>query len=137
MRLLKSTLYVIGTVQAALGLMFLIAPGSAAHLLGFEPAAPGWVNWLFTMMAARFLGYAYGMFKAARSPDQAHSWIDTMIAIQAIDWIATIGYLAAGDVTLRQVSTASFLPAIFIVVLVWFRPRRQLQTTTATSAKVT
>jgi hypothetical protein len=77
------------------------------------------------------------MFKAARSPDQAHSWIDTMIAIQAIDWIATIGYLAAGDVTLRQVSTASFLPAIFIVVLVWFHPRRQLQTTTATSAKVT
>jgi hypothetical protein len=53
MRLLKSTLYVIGTVQAALGLMFLIAPGSAAHLLGFEPAAPG--SWATPTACSRLL----------------------------------------------------------------------------------
>lgn len=127
MRPLKLVLYVIGSFQLVLGLAFFAAPGPVAHQLGFAPAAPGWVNWLLAMMAARFLGYAYGMFWAARHPDGAGPWIDTMIVIQTIDWLATVAYLHSGDVTLRQVTTASFMPVLFIVALAWFHPRRSTQ----------
>jgi hypothetical protein len=123
-RALRVTLIVIGAFQLVLGALFLAAPAGAAQLFGLHPAAPPWVNWLFAMMAARFLGYAYGMFAAARAPRVHVGWIDTMIVIQAVDWIATLGYLAAGDVSLRQVSTAAFAPVFFIGALLWFHPRR-------------
>jgi len=128
MRPLKLTLSIIGAFQLVLGLAFLTAPARVAGQLGFAPAAPGWANWLLAMMAARFLGYAYGMFWSARHPGQAEAWIDTMIVIQAIDWIATLVYLHSGDVTLRQVTTASFMPVLFITALAWFHPRRLRRT---------
>lgn len=121
---LKITLAAIGVVQLGLGLAFLVAPGPAAVVLGLEPAAPGWVDWLFAMMAARFVGFAFGMFRAARDPERSVGWIDAMIGVQAIDWVATVAYLAAGDVTLGQVTTASFLPVVFIGALVAWHPRR-------------
>jgi hypothetical protein len=124
MRSLKLTLYVIGAFQLVLGLAFLTAPAQVAAQLGLTPAAPAWANWLLAMMAARFLGYAYGMFWSARHPRQAEPWIDTMIVIQAIDWLATLAVLQSGDVTLRQVTTASFMPVLFIATLTWFHPRR-------------
>jgi hypothetical protein len=124
MRALRVTLITIGVFQLLLGVLFLAAPRPTAELLGLTPAAPAWANWLFAMMAARFLGYAYGMFGAARDPLRHRAWIDTMIVIQAIDWAATLAYLAADDVQLRQVSTAAFMPGLFIAALLWFRPRR-------------
>jgi 4-hydroxybenzoate polyprenyltransferase len=123
-RPLRITLRVIATAQLALGAMFLFAPTPAAAALGLQPAAPTWANWLFAMMAARFLGYAVGMLAAARAPDRHISWINTMIGIQAVDWLATVSYMAAGHLTLRQVSTASFLPVLFIAALLWWHPRR-------------
>jgi hypothetical protein len=134
-RPLKLALALIGTFQLALGLVFLAAPARTAGILGLRPAAPGWANWLFAMMAGRFLGYAYGMFAAARRPERATTWIDTMIVIQAIDWIATLAHLVVGDVSLRQVTTASFMPALFVGALVWFHPRRLA--TVATTARAT
>lgn len=133
MRALRVTLITIGIFQLVLGVLFLAAPRETASLLGLTPAAPAWANWLFAMMAARFLGYAYGMFVAARDPRQHRTWIDTMIVIQAIDWLATLAYLTAGDVSLRQVSTASFMPALFIAALLRYRPRRVLSTDTSTA----
>ena len=123
MRRLTITLYIIGFFQLMLGIAFLAAPTAVAGRLGFEPAAPSWANWLLAMMAARFLGYAYGMAWAARHPAAATPWIDTMIVIQTIDWVATLAYLHTGDVTLRQVTTASFVPVFFVSALIWFRPR--------------
>ena len=40
-----------------------------------------------------------------------------MIGIQAVDWIGTIAYLVTGAVTITQVTTAAFLPVVFIVIL--------------------
>ncbi|MEN1891209.1 hypothetical protein ACWDBO_44875 [Streptomyces mirabilis] len=124
MRALRATLVTVGIFQLALGVLFLLAPVAGAQALGLRPAAPAWANWLFAMMAGRFLGYAYGMFSAARAPRQRVGWIDTMIVIQAIDWTATLAYLATGDLSLSQVSTAAFAPALFIGALLWFHPRR-------------
>jgi hypothetical protein len=124
MRPLSITLTIIGVFQLALGAAFVIAPAATASLLGLTPSAPGWANWLFAMMGARFLGYAYGMFRAARDPQGAIPWIDSMIAIQAIDWVATVVALSAGDVTLQQVTTAAAAPLLFIAALAYWHPRR-------------
>lgn len=123
-RPLRVTLYVIAFFQFVLGAAFLAAPGGTAQVLGL-PTAPAWTAWLFAMMAARFLGYGVGMVAAARDPRRHLLWIDTMIAIQVIDWLATIGYLARGDVTLGQVTTAAVLPVLFVGVLVVRRPRQR------------
>jgi hypothetical protein len=93
-----------------------------ASLLGLT-ATPGWVNWMFGMMAARFLGYGYGILVTARNPVSNLPWLRSMIAIQLLDWGVTVKYLLVGTVTLAQVSTASFLPLVFVVLLWWSRPR--------------
>lgn len=121
-RVLTVTLWGIAAVQAVLGLGFLIAPAQTAAVLGFSPA-PGWADWLFGMMAARFLAFAYGMGLAARNPAAARPWIGAMVVIQALDWLVTLRFLLAGAVTLAQVSTASFLPVIFVVVLLLCWPQ--------------
>jgi len=113
--ILKPTLVVIGIMQLVLGVAFLV-PGLFASTVGLE-TAPGWVDWLFAMFGARALGFAYGMFLAARNPGRHVAWIRAMIGIQAIDWIATLAYLIAGAVTIAQVTTAAFLPVIFIAIL--------------------
>ena len=125
-RLLAFTLRFIAVVQALLGLAFLAAPEATSRLFGLPPA-PGWTNWLFGMMAARFLGYAWGMWLAAKDPVTARPWITSMIAIQAIDWLVTLKYLAAGAVTLAQVSTAPFLPVLFVIALAIGLPRKRSQ----------
>lgn len=127
MRPLSLTLRFIGVVQLVLGLLFVIAPQSYANIFDLAEA-PGWAYWLIAMMGARFLGYAYGMFVAAREPQKHTTWIVTMIGIQAIDWVGTIYHLAAGSVTLGQVTTAAFLPVVFIILLVMFFPRERSAT---------
>lgn len=117
---LRLTLLVIAFFQFVLGAAFLLAPGPTAAALGL-PAAPDWTGWLFAMMAVRFLGYGVGMLAAARDPQRHRLWIATMIAVQCVDWVATVGHLAAGSVTLSQVSTAAVLPVVFVVALGWTR----------------
>ena len=124
MRNLRTSLIVVGIFQFFFGILFLAAPVASASLFKLDPAAPAWANWLFAMMGVRFLGYGYGMFAAARDPLGRVAWIDTMIVIQAVDWLATLGYLIAGDLTLGQVTTAAIAPPLFIAALLIWHPRR-------------
>ena len=121
-RMLSFTLRFIAVVQFVLGAGFLVAPEGMASLLGLA-ATPGWANWMFGMMAARFLAFGYGMLVAARDPAGNLSWLRSMVAIQLVDWAVTVKYLLAGAVTLAQVSTASFLPLVFVALLWWSWPR--------------
>ena len=121
MIILKWTLVVIGIAQLVLGVIFLV-PGLFASLVRLEEAAD-WTNWMFAMLGARALGFAYGMLLAARNPARHMSWIRAMVGVQAIDWIATVSYLTVGVVTIAQVTTAAFLPVVFIVILVRYSPR--------------
>lgn len=134
MRPLRITLVTIGVFQLILGTLFLAAPRLTADLFGLTPDAPAWVHWLFAMMAARFLGYAYGMFVSARDPLRSSSWVTTMIGIQAIDWFATIAFLARGDLTLSQVTTAAFMPVLFVAALLRWHPRRLARRGAGTAA---
>jgi hypothetical protein len=129
MQLLRRTLIFIAIVQLFFGLTFLVAPSQFANLVDL-PAAPAWVNWLFAMMGARFIGYAVGLVVAARDPQRHQTWIATMIGIQAVDWLATIIYLLRDSLTLTQVSTAAFLPIIFIIILATRFPRQSAPTPT-------
>ena len=113
--ILKLTLYLIAAFQLGLGVLFLL-PGVFADLMGLEQAPP-WTAWLFAMFGARAIGFGYGMVLAARDPLANRSWIVAMVAVQGIDWLATLVYLATGAVTLAQVTTAAFVPLLFIVVL--------------------
>lgn len=120
---LRITLGAIGVVQVILGFIFLFAPGQFAAVLGLA-AIPAWVPWMFAMFGARALGFAFGMFLAMRQPEEHRAWIGSMIVVQAIDWVATIYFVLRGAVTLPQVSGASFLPIIFIFVLLTRYPRQ-------------
>lgn len=131
MRPLRLTLVTIAIFQFTLGALFVVAPGQASPLLGLDPAEPGWADWLFVMGGARFLAFGWGMLLAARDPVGKVSWIDAMIAVQVVDWVATVGYLAAGDVRLEQVTTAAFMPVVFVAMMLWFHPRRLPRTAPA------
>ncbi len=124
---LRYTLGFIGVLQVILGLVFIFLPNQFAALLGLAETPP-WVLWMFSMFGARAFGFAYGMFLAMRNPTQHADWIRAMILVQAVDWLGTAYFLMNGSVTLMQVSTAAFLPIIFIVVLVRWYPRPSTQT---------
>lgn len=115
-RLFKFVIAVIAVIQVFLGVAMIVAPGPFAEFSGL-PEAPEWTGWLFAMFGARCLGYAVGLFAALRDPVAHRLWLQTMLGIQAIDWIATVAYLVGGSVTLSQVTTAAFLPVLFVVAL--------------------
>jgi hypothetical protein len=121
-RTMSFTLRFIALVQLVLGVGFLMVPADMASLLGLA-VTPGWANWMFGMMAARFLGFGYGMLIAARQVAGNVAWLRAMVAIQLIDWAVTVKYLVSGAVTLAQVNTASFLPLVFVALLWWAWPR--------------
>ena len=113
---MKIVLCVIAAVQLVLGIVFLI-PGLFEQVMGLDPA-PEWVDWMFAMLAARAFGFAFGMAVAQRATPHRHqTWIVAMIGVQAVDWVGTLAYLVTGAVTLAQVTTAAFLPIVFIAVL--------------------
>lgn len=119
---LRITLVAVAVFQMVLALAFLFAPGPFAAAVGLAPAA-GWAPWMFAMFSARALGFAYGCLVAFRNPIAGRSWITAMIGVQAIDWIATVWFIAAGTITVTQASTAAFMPLLFIAGLVAGYPR--------------
>ena len=121
-RPLSITLWIIAVFQFLLGAAFLFAPSATASALDLA-TAPGWANWMFAMMGARFIGFGVGLVAAAQDPSRHRLWIEIMIGIQAIDWLATLVCLAKDDVTLGQVTTAAFVPVLFVIALVRWRPR--------------
>ena len=125
-KLLQFTLIFIGVVQVILGIVFAFVPGGFSKAMGLAQA-PTWTYWMFGMFSARAWGFAYGMFLAARDPERNATWIRAMIGIQLVDWLGTVYFILTGAVTLAQVSTASFLPIIFIGLLIAFRPRSQVE----------
>lgn len=124
MKPLPVLLRTIGVVQLFFGALFVLAPVHAGALLGLGSPPPGWVPWLFVMLGARFLGFALGMFRAARAPEQHIGWIDAMVLVQVVDWVGTVAFLLAGDIPLPNVASALLLPVVFVAGLLWWHPRR-------------
>lgn len=113
----RGIIALIALVQVVLGLVFILAPHAFPQMFGLAPA-PGWTDWIFAQFGARALGFAYGMVIALRDLRRNAHWLTAMIIVQVIDWLGTIAALLAGKVALAQVSTAPFLPVLFVIVLV-------------------
>lgn len=111
-----ATLVLIAVVQLIIGALFILSPSTFPSLFGL-PAAPAWTDWIFAMFGARALGFAYGMLVALKDIRRHATWLTAMIIVQAIDWVGTLLSVHGAKVTLAQVSTASFLPVLFIAVL--------------------
>src|ERR1700733_5327067 len=123
MRVMRAALITIGIIQILVGATLLVRPATLQTLLHLQPAAPAWVNYILAMSAARIIGYGVGMFVAAGAPWRHRDWINTMIAIQAVDFIATAAYLANGVLQLGHVAAGLLLPWLWIAVLRWAPPR--------------
>lgn len=121
---LRIALVFIGIVQVVLGVVFAFAPAGFGAMMDLAQA-PAWTYWMFGMFSARAWGFAYGMFLAARDPERHIAWIQAMIGVQIVDWLGTMYFVLTGVLTLAQVSSASFLPLIFIGMLVVFYPRQR------------
>jgi len=127
---LRITAYVISISQFVLGAAYLFGAERFNELLDLD-GAPSWTQWPFALGGARYVAFGFGMLLVARNPTAHRSWIQAMILVQAIDWLATIASVSTGIVTLRQVATASFLPLIFIAGLLIGYPRAPQATTSA------
>ena len=126
---LQITLVVVGIAQIFFGVAFTFAPAKFSAMLGLSPA-PQWAYWMFSMFGALCFAFAYGMWLAMRNPIKNIHWIQAMIVVQIVDWLGTLYYLANGGITLVQVASASYLPLIFIILLVTFYPREKTNTLT-------
>jgi hypothetical protein len=60
MRFMRAMLIIIGVIQILFGTWLLVAPDGFPAVFHLQPAAPGWVNWILAMSAARFVGYGIG-----------------------------------------------------------------------------
>ncbi len=122
MNKLKTLLRLIGIVQLILGIGFLVAPSAFLVLMGLSASVPD-NNYMFGMLAARFLAYGVGMFAIARAPEENRFWINNMILIQVIDLAAGLFYTFTGVVNWMNVVFPMFNATVFIVLLWLWRPR--------------
>ena len=128
MKKLNGLLYVIGTVQLVLGLLYLFAPLQFLALMGHSvPEAD--IAYPLGMLAARFLAYGVGMFYIARMTEKQVFWINNMIFIQAIDLAVGIYYTATGVVGLNQTGFPMFNATLFIILLTLWRPKAETAVT--------
>lgn len=114
--------YIIALSQFILGALFLFAPQFFMELQGFSPIGAD-IGYTLSMLAGRFLVYGVGMILIAREPVKYRVWLDGMMAIQAIDLLGGLYYTFSGTVGLALSGVAMFDAALFIVLLLWVRPK--------------
>lgn len=120
-------LRVVGSVQLALGVAYLLVPGVFLHQMGHSAAAPD-LYYPLGMLAARFIAYGAGFWIISREAKDHALWVALMGLIQAIDLAVGIYYTAVGVVPL-QLSAFPMFNAVWIGVTcaVWsLRQRRRL-----------
>ena len=122
---LKSLLFLIGAVQIILGLLTLFAPSFLFGSMGLSiPADDN--HYMLAMLGGRFLAYGFGMFIIMRDPEGNIKWIDNMIFIQIVDLAAGVFYTLGDVVSLGDAAFPMFDATLFIVLLLWLRPKPQI-----------
>jgi hypothetical protein len=120
MRFLRVMLVVLGIIQIVSGTLYLATPSAAvAAMLGVQTAAPPWLCFVLATAGARSVGYGVGMLAAARTPWRHQLWINTMLGIQIVDFLAILMYRADGNLTLRHLGPTAALPLLWVVILGW------------------
>jgi hypothetical protein len=124
MKKLSILLTLIGIAQLVLGISLLLIPQPFAAWMGLSPTGAD-INYLFGMLAARFIAYGIGMFFIAREPARHPFWINNMILIQAVDLAVGLFYTLNGTLTLKVSAFPMFNAAIFTLLLLLWRPKGQ------------
>jgi hypothetical protein len=122
MQKLKVLLRVIGVVQLVLGMAFLFAPALFLETMGYSTPSPD-LNYMFGMLAARFVAYGVAMVVIARMPERNIFWINNMLLIQIIDLAVGLFYTFTGTVSLAISAFPMFNASLFIILLFLWRPK--------------
>lgn len=116
MKKLTVLLRLIGVVQLVLGAGFLFAPAALTAWMGLSTTQTD-INYLFGMLAARFIAYGVGMFVIAREPEKNMFWIKNMLFIQLTDLAVGLFYTINGTLALSVSAFPMFNAAVFIILL--------------------
>ncbi len=117
MKKLKVLLVVVGILQLALGVAYLLAPDALLRRMGHSAVAAD-IAYPLGMLSARFLVYGALLLAAARSPAENRALIAGMIWIQAIDLAVGVYYTLRGTVGLSLSAFPMFNAAV-IALLLW------------------
>lgn len=111
----RIALRVVGSIQIALGLAYLLVPGAFLAQMGHsQPAAD--LLYPLGMLSARFLAYGIGLWIISADPVKHVLWIRLMAFIQLIDLVVGVFYTATGVVPLT-LSAFPMFNAIWIGLL--------------------
>lgn len=123
MKKLTVLLRVIGVVQLLLGAGLLFAPSMFVAWMGLSATATD-INYLFGMLAARFIAYGAGMFFIAGAPEKNVFWIQNMLFIQLIDLAVGLFYTMNGTLALAASAFPMFNATVFATLLFFWMPMR-------------
>ena len=123
MKKLTIVLRVVGFLQIALGIGYLLAPGALTEWMKLSPA-PHDANYAFGMLAARFIAYGIGMFYIARDPQRNVFWIKNMILVQVVDLGVGLFYTATGVLSLSSSAFPMFNAILIAGLLFLWMPKQ-------------
>ena len=123
MKKLRILLRVVGILQIALGVAYLLAPGALTQWMKLLPA-PHDANYAYGMLASRFIAYGIGMFVIAKAPEGNSFWIKNMILVQLIDLGVGVFYTAQGVLALSSSAFPMFNAALIASLLFIWRPKK-------------
>lgn len=121
MKKLRILLRLIGIVQLALGAGLLFIPSAFTSWMGLSVTDTD-INYLFGMLAARFIAYGVGMFVIAREPEKNMFWIKNMTFIQLIDLAVGLFYTINGTLTISVSAFPMFNATVFAALLFFWMP---------------
>lgn len=123
MKKLSVLLRLIGVIQLVLGTGFLFAPAALTGWMGLSTTQTD-INYLFGMLAARFIAYGVGMFVIAREPEKNIFWIKNMVFIQLIDLAVGLFYTMNGTLALSVSAFPMFNAIVFTTLLFFWMPKQ-------------
>ena len=111
-------LKIVGVIQIALGLAYLLVPDLFLIKMGHSlPAAD--LHYPLGMLASRFLAYGVGLWIISKNPEKHVLWIRLMAFIQLIDLAVGVYYTVTGVVPM-SLSAFPMFNAIWIGLLLAF-----------------
>ncbi len=129
MKKLKVLLVVVGILQVALGVAYLLVPDALLRWMGHSAVAAD-IAYPLGMLSARFLVYGALLLAAARSPAENRPLIVGMIGVQTIDLAVGAYYTLSGTVGLSLSAFPMFnATAIAALLWMWLPARRQEMST--------
>lgn len=94
-KMLKVALLILGVVQLAYGIPFLLTPGLLVTISGGAPVDYGWLRW----SGGVIVGLAYGTLKVSRNPAKQDVYVTTMALTCLLTAVGHLIAMIAGDYT--------------------------------------